>query len=99
MQAELLTFFVALVRRPNKWYPTTLVLAGHNPRFPIFLLASNRHDFQKMAQITGFNDANQLRKEVRTGLEMFGVCQWRPFRIQSIDFWKLMNMDLLDTCP
>jgi len=99
MEAELLAFFVALVKRPNKWYPTTLVLAGHNPRFPLFFRARNRHDFHKLAQITGINDANKLRQEVRTGLEAFGVRQWAPFRLQSFDFWKVMNMDQLDTSP
>lgn len=99
MEAELLVFLVALVERPATWYPATLVLVEHNQRFPLFARASKRHDFQKLARVTGITNAEELRQEVRKGLEMFGVRQWGPFRIRSVDFWKLMNLERLDSSP
>lgn len=96
MQAELLVLMMALVTEDVHWYPQTLHYSSR-ASFPFFMRATQRRDYQKLAKITGFEDAEQLRTSVKAGLERLRVDNWHDFWMTNGSFWESMNMDSLDT--
>lgn len=98
MQAELLIFLMAALD-PNSghWYPGTLHYSGYSHDFPLFLRATQRKGFQKLAIITGVSNADDLRNAIKSGLEGTGSNRWSDFRNSDVSFWQAWNMDNLDT--
>lgn len=97
MQAELLVLLMSFVTDGSYWYPQTLHYSSRAGAFPLFVRAAQHRHFQKLAQITGFSSADELRKAVKAGHERVGVNRWQNFWLSDRSFWNSMNMDALDT--
>lgn len=97
IQAELLVLMMAFITDGSRWYPQTLHYSSHAGAFPFFVRAAQHRNFQKLAQITGIESADELRKAVKGGHERMGVNRWHDFWISDRSFWSRMNMDSLDT--
>lgn len=96
MQAELLVLMMAFVSEDGWWYPQTLHYASRSGAFPFFLKAERHRDFQKLAKITGIDDAATLQAAVKIGHERLKVNEWHDFWVRDRSFWSTMNMDALD---
>jgi len=97
MEAELIVLLMAFVLPSVKhWYPGTLLYAQHRP-FPFFVRATQHKGFQKLAAITGINNADQLRFKVEEGKERLHVDRWHDFWLHDRDFFEAMNLSKLDT--
>lgn len=94
IQAELLVLLMAFITDVDYWYPQTLHYSSYNYRFPFFVRAAQHRHFQKLAQITGIDSAEELRKAVKEGHERLQV---NNFWAMDRSFWHSMNMDALDT--
>lgn len=97
MQAELLVLMMAFITDGVRWHPQTLHYSSHGGAFPFFLRAAQHRHFQKLAQITGIENADQLREAVKAGHQRLGVSNWHNFWMSDRSFWENMNMDALDT--
>lgn len=97
IQAELLVLMMTFITDGVRWYPQTLHYSSRAGAFPFFMRAAQRRHFQKLAQITGIDNADELRKAVKAGHERLGVNQWHDFWMNDRSFWDSMNMDSLDT--
>ena len=97
IQAELLILLMAFLTDGVRWYPQTLHYSPWGSRFPFFVRAAQHRSFQKLAQVTGIDNADQLREMVKAGHERLGVNGWHSFLLSDRSFWNSMNMDALDT--
>lgn len=97
IQAELLVLLMVLISPDLSWYPHTSYYSSYNTKHSFFLRAAQHRHFLKLAEITGINDANQLRSAVRAGQERLRMANWTDFRKHDILFWQSLNMDALDT--
>lgn len=97
IEAELLVLLMAFITPDTRWHPQTLYYAGYSKTFPLFLRATQHKHFQKIAIVTGIEEADALRKAVREGQDWLGVRQWSPFWLSGVSFWAFLNMDNLDT--
>jgi len=96
VEAELLILLMALVIPDAQWYPQTLFYSSHS-EFPFFIRATQHKHFLRLATITGINGADDLRDAVKAGFDRLNVQRWYDFRMGSISFWHLMNMEKLDS--
>lgn len=96
IQADLLTLLVAFITPDSQWYPQLMHYASYTNDFPFFIRASQHKHFQKLAVISGINDANALREAVKEGHKRLQVGEWQNFHLQR-DFAMAMNLDGLDT--
>ena len=92
IEAELLILLMAFLNPNARWYPQTLHYSSYNREFPFFIRATQHKHFLKLATITGYNDANQLREAVKEGYKRLNVSQWHNF-YHNGSFWSSMNMD------
>ena len=95
LQADLLVFLMALITPDTYWLPQTLSLAGSSSDFPFFLRASQHKNFEKLATITGIDDADALREAVKQGYERLQIAAQGHTLEEA--YWKAMNMDSLDS--
>jgi hypothetical protein len=96
-EAELLVLLMVFVSPTvSRWYPGTLLYAQHRP-FPFFIRATQHKGFQKLAAITGINDAEQLRTAVTEGGKRLGVEGWHDFLLGRRGFAEWMNLAKLDS--
>jgi TIR domain len=96
MEADLLVLLMAFITPETRWYPQTLHYAGYSPEFPLFVRATQHKHFVKLAKITGIENADALREEVKKGYERMGVSTWHDFHFNR-SFDRAMNIDNLDT--
>lgn len=96
IQAELIVLMMALITPNARWYPQTYHYAGRVGDYSLFLRATLHKGFQKLATITGIDDADTLRSAVKEGIERLEVSNWHNFHFTR-NFWSSMNMDKLDT--
>lgn len=94
VQADLLILMMAFVKGVH-WFPQTIFYSSHHS-FPLFVRAEQQRGFQKLVQITGVEDANQLRQVVRAEYEQFS--KGYNLAMSGISLWQAMNMDKLDSC-
>lgn len=92
IQAELVIMLMAILTDDAEWYPQTLHYSRASG-FPFFVRAAQHRNFRKLAQITGIDNADQLRELVKAGHERLGGNRWKNIR----SLWNSMNMDTLDT--
>ena len=98
MEADLLAMLASALNEKARWIPQTLYYAGYGKSFPLFIRATQRKHFRKLAEITGVEDANELRAKAQEGFKRIGVENWSDFRFYAdVSFWEAMNMDKLDT--
>lgn len=99
MQAELVILLAATLSDGKRWYPHTLVYAGHGrTRFPLFVRAAQHKNFAKLKVITGVGSGDELRAKFKEGCERHGVNRWTNLVFDAdVSFWLSMNMDGLDT--
>lgn len=97
VQAELLVLLMAFVKDSGYWYPQTLHYSSQARALPFFIKSARRHDFQKLAIITGIDNGDKLRTVVKAGHERLRVNEWNNFWMSDRSFWRSMNMDALDT--
>lgn len=97
IQAEVLVLLMAFITDVKHWYPQTLFYSSRSSAFPFFLRAAQHRNYQKLAQITGIDSVEQLRKAVKEGHERLQVKSWHDFWRTDRTFWGSMNMDALDT--
>lgn len=96
IEADLLLLLMSLISLDTQWFPQTLYYASYAAGdFPLFLRATQHKSFMKLSIITEVEDADKLREMVKEGYDRLGVHNWYNFHFVS--FWKLMNMDKLDT--
>jgi len=96
LESDLLALLMAFLNPASKWYPQTFYYAPYmSNEFPLFLRATQHKYFMKLAIVTGVDDANKLRNLVAEGFKRLRVQEWYKFDFQ--DFWRMMNMDKLDT--
>ena len=92
IEAELLTYLMALITPNTRWYPGTLHYSSYSSNFPLFLRATQHKHYANLATVTGIGDAETLRAKVKEGLEKVrGTSQGRFDR----SFWSVLNMDKL----
>ena len=96
MQSELLLFVSTMLRDDRYWFPKTLVFADRT-RFPLFVLASRHSEFENLAHVLRVTDANDLRSKFKAGMERREVNQWGLLFHGGMSFWKLANMEGLDS--
>lgn len=99
IEAELLLLMMAFITDGVRWYPQTLHYSSRASAFPFFVRAAQHRNFQKLAQVTGIESAEQLRAAVKAGHKRLNVDRWTDFWMQDRSFWHSMNMDQLDTLP
>jgi len=98
VEAELLILLMSAIIPDARWYPGTLHYSDSNRESPFLLRCAQHKDFEKLAVVTGFKSAAELRVVVREGLSRLGVARWDKFFWSSNrDFWQRLNMDGLDT--
>lgn len=95
MQADVLILMVACIRN-LRWYPATAVYAERYHPFPLFLRATRRRDFHKLATVTGIADAAELKQLVTAGFEKLQLNQMRH---GMVNFLSLMNLERLNSIP
>jgi len=96
LQAELLVLMIAFITPDTMWFPQTLYYARYGEGdYPLFLRATQHKYFMKLAIVTGIENGDKLREEVKAGHERLDVKNWHNFHFQN--FWRMMNMDKLDT--
>jgi hypothetical protein len=97
MEAELLVLLMALITPSvNHWYPGTLLYASRRT-FPFFNRATQHKGFERLAQVTGVKDADQLRTKIRAGHERMGSAISRDFWMRDRSFAEAMNLSKLDS--
>lgn len=96
IEAELITLMMAYITPDVYWYPGTLHYANYTDSYGLFLKATRRRDFSKLAQITGISDAKELKEAVMKGEQGMNQYQWHFFRITGA-LSRMMNLDNLDT--
>lgn len=96
MQSELLVFVSTMLRDDHYWFPKTLVFADRI-RFPLFVLASRHREFENLAHVLRVADADEIRTKFKAGLERHEVNRWSLVFYGDVSFWKLANMEGLDT--
>jgi hypothetical protein len=97
IEAELLVLLMAFVSPSvHHWYPGTLLYARHHS-FPFFVRATQHKGFQKLAAITGIDDAERLRSAVGEGHKRLRVEHWHDFWRRDQDFSGSMNLAKLDS--
>ena len=96
IEAELLVLMMAFIVPDARWYPQTFYYASHGRDFPFFLRATQHKNFEKLAKITGINDADELRAAVKEGEKRLDIGRWQVIHF-SRSFWDAMNLDRLDS--
>jgi hypothetical protein len=96
IQADLLILLMAFITPDARWYPQLMYYSRYGNEFPFFIRASQHKNFKNLAVITGYDDADALRKACREGHKRMDVERWHKFSL-SRNFWSSMNMDKLDT--
>lgn len=79
IQADLLILLFSFITPGTRWYPQTMYYSSFSKEFPFFLRASQHKNFRKLATITGIDDADKLREEVKKGHERLETNQWNNF--------------------
>lgn len=95
MQAELLIFLMSLISN-NTWFPHTIIYAGHENRFPLFVRAAQHKHFEKLKTVLGISSADEVREKIKalTGR----MQQYLGFEYSvHISIWDLMKAATLDT--
>jgi hypothetical protein len=98
MQAELLTFLMALLTPNARWYPQTLLYARYTKDFPLFVRAAQHKTFAKLSVVTGIPDVKRLKEEIAAGAQRMGMERWNNFYFH-LDLWSGMNLNRLDSVP
>ena len=100
MESELLSLIASLVYTAKAWHPRTLLYSGYNPSFPLFIRATQRKGFRKLAKILNVENASELRDKVKPAIEERRVQDYlsRDYR-SGPSAWDVMNMDGMDTIP
>ena len=100
MESELLLLMASLVHTGDAWHPRTVIYSGYNPSFPLFVRATQRKGFRKLAKILSIESSSELKEKVKANLETQRVQQFfnRDYR-SGPSLWDAMNMDNLDTIP
>lgn len=70
--------------------------SSFSKEFPFFLRASQHKNFKKLATVTGIDDADKLKEEVKKGHERLETNKWNNFQFNRSS-WESMNMEHLDT--
>ena len=96
LQADLLILLLAFIMPDTRWFPQILYYASYGNEFSFFIRAAQHKNFKKLAIITGIDNADTLRSAVKEGFTRLQVVQWHGFHFEK-NFWKMMNMDKLDT--
>lgn len=98
MESELLSLIASLVYTARAWHPRTLLYGGYNPTFPLFVRATQRKGFRKLAKILSIENASELRDKVKPAIEERRVQHYfnRDYR-SGPSVWDAMNMDGMDT--
>ena len=96
IQADLLTFLLALISSGENWYPQLMHYAGFERSLEFFIRATRHKHYQELAIITGIKKSEDLRVAARAGLERFRVDRWHDFRF-GCDFETSLNLKNLDT--
>ncbi len=96
IEAELIVLLMTFLNSEARWYPQTFHYASYRRKFPFFVRASQHKNFKKLAKITGIENADALREEMKKGAERLNVSQWHNLSFRR-NFWDLMNMNNLDT--
>lgn len=100
IEAELVVMLMAVVTpEVRRWFPATTLYTRHSDSLQFFVKATRHKDFQKLALITGIDDAAQLRAAFREGKKRLQVERW-PYEWSRHRSWEeKMNLDKLDTIP
>jgi hypothetical protein len=97
IEAELLILLMFFINpSAYHWHPGTLYYSSYNKEFLFFTRATQHKGFLNLATITGINDANSLREKVKEGIEQKDANRWSS-NLRCSSFWRIMNMDKLDT--
>ncbi|MBV9656935.1 MAG: TIR domain-containing protein [Verrucomicrobia bacterium] len=98
MEADLLALLTSALNENVRWFPQTLYYAGYGKVFPLFVRATQHKHFLKLAEITGIDNADELREKTKKGFVRLGIEKWSDFHFYAdVSFWTAMNMDKLDT--
>lgn len=99
MQSELVITLMSLLSDGSRWYPHTLIYAGHGgTKFPLFVRGAQHKHYRRIQTIVGGLAADELRTKVKEGYERHGVNLWNDLSFHAgVSIWNAMNMDALDT--
>ena len=74
---------VFLSERGYHWFPQLLIYSSRTNDYPLFLRASQKRHFVKLAQITGVSDPKELGDKVMYGIQRAEANRWRDFIFSS----------------
>ena len=91
IEAEAVVLLMAFLVPDTYWYPGTLHYAPFSKIFPFFLRATRHPEFEKLATITGIDNAHQLLEAAIEGDKRLGASQWSNFRFRN-SFLRMLNL-------
>ena len=86
---------IAFITTNARWYPQTHHYAGYVRDYPFILRATQHMGFQKLATVTGIDDAVLLRAETQAGIKRPEVGKWYNVHFNR-NFREARNMDKLN---
>jgi len=96
IEADLLAFMMACLNPKVWWYPQTILYAPYTGgNYLLFGKATQHKYFLNLGIVTGINDANILRENVKEGLKR--IVFKRAYFHNSDSIWRKLNMEKLDT--
>lgn len=97
IEADLVVLLMACLNDKSFWFPQTLRYVfsfyGRN-KFPLFLRAEQHQGFLNLAEITGINDADELRRKIHEGNQRFHYGSYNGFSGNPLNY---LYMDKWDT--
>jgi len=96
VEADALALLISLLPPAVRWYPGTLLYHG-DEFFPFFQRAVQHKGFARLAKITGFEDAVELRKRVSEGWEKSGMDRFEGFWRIGLSFINAIQVHKWDT--
>jgi len=89
MQADAVLFVQTLFGESKRWYPQMLVFAEYGVKFPFFLRAAQRRQFEKLSLIFGGGNADDLKAKVLEALPSL-----RGYSVLNyVDMGELLNVE------
>lgn len=96
MQADLLILFYSFCSEGIYWYPNTIHYAGFSYKPELFIRASQKSYFQKLAFLVGGKSTQDIKDRINAGADRLNSSSFR-YGMSSSSFASMMNSDYLDS--
>jgi len=95
IEGELLILLIKLLVPDIRWFPQTLYYSKRGKTSPLFVRATQKKYFARIAAITGISDSEKLKQLAKDSYTRLKPENWTGFHF--INFLDMMNLDKLDT--